>query len=93
MYAQSGRKDEARTILNELKGHSSPNQFRSPFEIALVYTGLGENDQAMEWLEKAKTERDPFLIYIMIDPNFDNLRSDPHFADLMRRVGFANSLN
>jgi hypothetical protein len=47
----------------------------------------------MEWLEKAKTERDPFLIYIMVDPNFDNLRTDPHFADLMRRVGFANFLH
>jgi tetratricopeptide (TPR) repeat protein len=87
MYAQSGRKDEARTILNELKGHSSPNQFRSPFEIALVYTGLGENDQAMEWLEKAKTERDPFLIYIKTDPNFDSLRGERRFQAVLQGMG------
>jgi tetratricopeptide (TPR) repeat protein len=90
VYAQSGRQDEARTILNELKGRSSPNQFRSPFEIALVYTGLGENDQALDWLEKAETERDPFLIYIRVDPNFDSLRRDSRFTGLLHRIGFAN---
>ncbi len=90
VYAQSGREDEARTILNELNGRSSPNQFRSPFEIALVYTGLEENDQAMEWLEKAETERDPFLIYIKVDPNFDSLRGDSRFTGLLHRIGFAN---
>jgi serine/threonine-protein kinase len=90
VYAQSGRQGEARTILNELKGRSSPNQFRSPFEIALVYTGLGENDQAMEWLEKAETERDPFLIYIKVDPNFDSLLGDSRFTGLLHRIGFTN---
>ena len=90
VYAQSGRQDEARTILNELKGRSSANQFRSPFEIALVYTGMGENDQAMEWLEKAATERDPFLIYIGVDPNFDSLRGDSRFTGLLHRIGFTN---
>ena len=90
VHAQSGRKDEARTILNELKGRSSPNQFRSPFEIALVCTGLEENDQAMEWLEKAETERDPFLIYIKVDPNFDSLRGDSRFTGLLHRIGLAN---
>ena len=90
VYAQSGRKDEARTILNELIGRSSPNQFRSPFEIALVYTGLGEYDQALDWLEKAQTERDPFLIYTKVDPNFDGLRGDSRFTGLLHRIGFAN---
>ena len=91
VYAQTGRTQEATTILNELQGGSSPNQFRSPFEIALVYTGLGKNDQALDWLEKAETERDPFLIYIKVDPNFDSLRDDPRFADLagwLFREGF-----
>jgi len=44
----------------------------------------------MEWLEKAKTERDPFLIYIKTDPNFDSLRGDSRFADLLRSMGVAN---
>jgi hypothetical protein len=47
----------------------------------------------MEWLDKAKTERDPFLIYIKMDPNFDNLRNDPRFAALMQSIGLANSFN
>ncbi|MFZ0918081.1 MAG: protein kinase, partial [Candidatus Udaeobacter sp.] len=86
VYGQSGRKDDAIAILNELKGSTSSEQVGSPFEIALVYTGLGENDQALDWLEKAETERDPFLIYIKVDPNFDGLHHDPRFQSLVQRV-------
>ncbi|MGA7274325.1 MAG: protein kinase [Candidatus Udaeobacter sp.] len=90
VYAQSGRRAEATSILNELKERISSRQFFSPFEIALVYIGLGENEQALEWLEKAKTEHDPFLIYIKTDPNFDSLRSDSRFADLLHSMGVAD---
>jgi serine/threonine protein kinase/tetratricopeptide (TPR) repeat protein len=90
VYGQSGRKNDAITILNELKGSASSGQVGSPFEIALLYTGLGENDQALEWLEKAKAARDPFLPYIKEDPNFDSLRSESRFTDLLRSTGFAN---
>jgi eukaryotic-like serine/threonine-protein kinase len=90
LYGQSGRKDDAITILNELKGSTSSEQVGSPFEIALLYTGLGENDQALEWLEKAEAARDPFLPYIKEDPNFDSLRSESRFTDLLRSTGFAN---
>ncbi len=86
VYGQAGRKDEATSILNELKERTSLKQFVSPFEIALVYTGLGEKDQALDWLEKAKTEHDPFLIYIKTDPNFDSLRSDPRFQAFLQRM-------
>jgi hypothetical protein len=65
----------------------SSKQFFSPFEIALVYIGLGQKDKAMEWLEKAKTERDPFLIYIKVDPNFDSLRDNPRFNALVQQMG------
>ena len=67
---------------------TASKQFFSPFEIALVHIGLGEKDKAMEWLEKAKTERDPFLIYIKVDPNFDSLRSEPRFQTLLTSIGF-----
>jgi Tfp pilus assembly protein PilF len=90
VYAQSGRKAEATKILDELKQSTSSKQVGSPFEIALLYTGLGENDQAFEWLEKATAEHDPFLVYIREDPNFDGLRNDARFSDLLRKVGFAN---
>jgi serine/threonine-protein kinase len=87
VYAQSGRKAEAISILNELKERSTTNQYLSPFQIALIYAGLGENDKAIEWLQTAKRERDPFLIYIRVDPNFDNLRKDPRFIELMQQIG------
>jgi serine/threonine-protein kinase len=87
VYAQSGRKAEATSILNELKERSTTDEYLSPFQIALIYEGLGENDNAIEWLQTAKRERDPFLIYIRIDPNFDNLRVDPRFVELMKEIG------
>jgi len=90
VYGQSGRKDDAITILNELKGSTSLEQVGSPFEIALVYTGLGENDEALGWLEKAKAAHDPFLPYTKEDPNFDSLRSESRFTELLRGSGFAN---
>jgi DNA-binding winged helix-turn-helix (wHTH) protein/TolB-like protein/Flp pilus assembly protein TadD len=87
IYGQSGREAEARSILGALIGSRSSEHYVSPFHIALVYVGLGEKDNALEWLEKAKTEHDPFLIYIKTDPNFDSLRSDPRFPAFLRRIG------
>jgi TolB-like protein/serine/threonine protein kinase/tetratricopeptide (TPR) repeat protein len=89
VYANSGQTGEALNILNELMERRSSKQFISPFQIALVYTGLGKTDQALEWLEKAKLERDPFLLYVQVDPNFDRLRNHPRFIDLIKQVGVA----
>ena len=54
-------------------------------EIAMVYVGLGEKDQAMNWLEKGYAER--FNPWVLLRPGFDPLRSDPRFEDLLRRIG------
>jgi serine/threonine-protein kinase len=89
VYAQSGRRAEATSILNELKQSTSSEQVGSPFEIALLYAGLGEKDEAFEWLEKAKAVHDPFLPYIKEDPNFDSLRYDPRFSELLKGIGAA----
>jgi tetratricopeptide (TPR) repeat protein len=82
-YADSGKREEASKILNELKGtaHDVPN---AP-EIALVYVGLDEKDQAMTWLEKAYAER--FNPSVLRRPAFDRMRSDVRFQDLLRRIG------
>jgi hypothetical protein len=56
--------------------------------IAIIYTGLGENEQAFVWLEKAYKQRDGWLASrLKVDPRLDSLRSDPRLADLIRRVG------
>src|SRR5262249_51757143 len=86
-YAISGRKSEAREILGELE-ETAKVRYVSPYDIATVYAALGEKDQAFNWLHKAYDERSDWLAYLKVNPVFDNLRSDPRFIDLLRRVGF-----
>jgi hypothetical protein len=64
----------------------STKKYVSPYAIAIIYTGLGEKDLAFEWLEKAYADRTARLSEPP-DPPFDNLRSDPRFRNLVRRVG------
>jgi len=58
-------------------------------EIAADYALLGERDKAFEWLDKAFREGDTQLVYLKVDDNFEALRSDPRFQDLLRRMGLA----
>ncbi len=59
----------------------------SAIGVAGNYAKLGEKELAFEWLEKAFASRDPDLTYLKIDEDFDNVKSDPRFADLVRRIG------
>jgi tetratricopeptide (TPR) repeat protein len=85
-YAVAGRRAEARKVIAELE-QLSKRKYVAPYFIAVIYVGLGERDQAFAWLEKAFKERHPYMTLIGVEPVFDPLRSDPRFADLMRRVG------
>jgi eukaryotic-like serine/threonine-protein kinase len=85
-YAVAGRKDEARAILREIKEQSKRAYVPSYFS-ALVYAGLEDKDRAFEWLERAYQERSTVLAYLNLDPRLANLRADPRFSDLLRRVG------
>ena len=80
-YAVSGRRNEALKIMNDLKTRSS----RNPSEIALIYVGLDEKDQAVKWLEKAYDEH--FNPSILLRPGFDPMRSDSRFQNLLHRIG------
>jgi tetratricopeptide (TPR) repeat protein len=82
----SGRKQDARKILEELKG-GSKHHYLSPYLIAPVQIGLGERDQAIASLEQGYTDRDQWMLYLKVDLHMDDLRSDPRFKDLLRRVG------
>ncbi|MGA8620424.1 MAG: winged helix-turn-helix domain-containing protein [Candidatus Sulfotelmatobacter sp.] len=84
-YAVSNKRSEAVKILNDLKTRSAGNAS----EIALMYVGLGDKDQAMKWLEKAY--EDHFNPSILLRPAFDPLRSDPHFQNLVHRIGLVSA--
>jgi len=85
--AVSGRRDEALKILKELK-EASAHGYVSPYDLAVVYTGLGDKDNAINQLNRAYEERAGWIIAIKIEPMFDPLRSDPRFADLQRRLNY-----
>jgi serine/threonine-protein kinase len=85
IYAITGRHEEAQKMIDKLKDRSS-HRYVSPYHIAVVYSGLGEKDLAFEWLEKAYLDRSMLLSFINITPLFDNLRSDPRFANLLQKL-------
>ncbi|HVN75440.1 MAG TPA: protein kinase, partial [Thermoanaerobaculaceae bacterium] len=60
----------------------------NPFELALVYLGLGQNEAAFEWLERAYEARSDLMVYLRVDPRLDSVRSDPRFRELVRRMCF-----
>ena len=83
-YAVSGRKEEAEEILRNLAARHDENP-SADANVALIYVGLGDQDQAMIWLNKAYEAR--FNPSILLRPAFDPLRSDARFQDLLRRIG------
>jgi Flp pilus assembly protein TadD len=83
-YARSGRKAEAESIVKDLEAQRDKNP-SADANIALVYVGLGDQDQAMVWLNKAYEAR--FNPSILLRPGFDPLRADARFVDLRRRLG------
>lgn len=82
-----GKIDDARAILNEML-RLSESRYVPPFNIAIVCNALGETDQALAFLEKGYQQRDPKMTFLKTDRRLNNLHEDPHFQDLMRRVGF-----
>jgi len=87
-YAALGKRAEAARILSELQQQSKVT-YVSPYMIAVMYAGLGENNKAFEFLEKAYQERSPDVAYFLrADLRMDSLRPDPRFQDLMHRMNF-----
>ena len=85
-YAIAGQRHEARRILLELEARAQ-REYISPVDIAMIYSGLGEQDRAFEWLERGFAGRAYALVFLPTDPRFDLLRGDKRYAALMRRVG------
>ena len=85
-YSSSGYKGALQAWL-QYSISSSNHAYLAPASVAGVYTRLGEEEHAFEWLEKAYSAHDGWLVYLKVDPVFDHLRSDPRYADLLRRMG------
>jgi len=85
--AKSGKHAEARGQLEGLL-KSSAGRYVSPYFIAMVHNGLGEHDQTLAWLERGYEQRDPRMAFLKVEPKWNNLRDDPRFQSLLRRVGF-----
>jgi tetratricopeptide (TPR) repeat protein len=86
-YALAGERTKALDILDELNA-ASQRKYISPFDIAVVYVGLGDLTSAFQCLEEAYQQR-VFRIIELTMPMFDNLRSDPRWQDLVRRIGLS----
>ena len=84
--AAAGRKEQALEILDELT-KLAKQKYVAPYFLAGIHIGLGEDDRAMEYLERSYQEPSHWLIYLHTDPSMDALRSDPRFQDLVGRVG------
>src|SRR5262249_45182913 len=84
VYARSGKTDEARAILDELKSLESQS-YVPPYYLALIHLALGETDEAFEYLERAYVTRDGSLPLIKVDQRLESISSDPRLIDLMLR--------
>jgi hypothetical protein len=86
-YAAAGRRNDARKLLEELRG-SARHSYIPPCLFAMIYTALGEQDQAFLLLDQAYAQHDPYLMWLKVDEAFDPLRGNPQFKELLRRMGF-----
>jgi len=85
IYASTGKNTEAQKILDTLIAQNK--EYPVPFFIALVYAGLNDKQNAIKWLEKACDERSGSVRYLKMEPRLQNLRDDPRYAVLMKKVG------
>ncbi|HKU73584.1 MAG TPA: tetratricopeptide repeat protein [Pyrinomonadaceae bacterium] len=84
-YAASGKTAEAKQVLNDLQ-QLQDQRYVSPYTVAAIYAGLGDQEQAFKWLEKAVEERDIWLMNLKVDPVFAKLRSQRQFTDILARI-------
>jgi TolB-like protein/Tfp pilus assembly protein PilF len=84
-YARSGRRGEAEAVLQEL-AEDSKRKYVTPVAFAMVHSGLGNKDQAFEWLKRAYTERPGSVLAIKLRPMYAGLRTDPRFGDLLQKL-------
>jgi DNA-binding winged helix-turn-helix (wHTH) protein/TolB-like protein/Flp pilus assembly protein TadD len=88
VYAKLGQTDEALRSIDDLRVAYASSGFTPAYNIALVYNALGRQNDALDWLEKAVEQHDVRLILLKVEGKWDNLRSEPRFETIMRRLNF-----
>ena len=84
-YALLGNRRQAVEVLSDLNALSK-HRYSSPFNTALVYSGLGDKERALEWLQRAYDDS-PSLNLLLLSPAFTTTSSDPRFTALVHRIG------
>ena len=85
VYGRAGRRQHALGALQRLTAPPS-HHWVDPYEVSIVYVGLGDRDRALEWLRNAVRERSQELVFLKVDRMVDSLRSDPRFQALLREL-------
>jgi TolB-like protein/Tfp pilus assembly protein PilF/DNA-binding response OmpR family regulator len=86
-YAAAGARDDARKTLERLF-ELAKERYVTPYGVARIYNTLGKKEEALHWLETAYQQQAEWMVLLKVDPCFDDLRPDPRFIDLMRRMNF-----
>jgi len=85
--ARNGKTTEARAVLDELS-KISKTSYVPPYHLALICNGLGESEKALDYLEKGFAEKDVHLVFLKVEPKWNNLRNEPRFVELIKRMNF-----
>ncbi|MEP7149764.1 MAG: tetratricopeptide repeat protein [Acidobacteriota bacterium] len=88
VYAKTGRRDEAMKTIEQLRQRKT-DSFAPSYNLAMVYNALGETDKALDELTDAVEQRDVRLILLNVDHKWDNLRRQPRFIEILKRMKFA----
>ena len=84
-YAVAGDRTRAEALRREIEAEG-PSRYVAPYHLALIAAGLGETGEAMNWLERAFADRSGWLVFLAVEPEFDNMRQVPEFQQLLARV-------
>jgi len=86
-YGVAGRRGDALKLIRQLEGLAA-GEHVSAYDMALAFVGMDDKDQAFFWLDKAVSDHAGRLMFVNVEPRFDSVRSDPRYADLVRRLRF-----
>jgi TolB-like protein/Tfp pilus assembly protein PilF len=90
-YGLAGNARAAREVLHRMQMLAS-RSYVSPYDWAVLHTGLGEHDDALQFLRQAMKESSPRAIWLNVEPAFDTLRGDRRFQNIIRRLGVSRPL-